>query len=194
MQNPSTAVLILAAGASVRLGRPKQSLVFDGQTLLQKIVTTASALQSGPVLLVLRKGDLLDVKERVVIVENPEAQLGMATSIKCGLRLLEEQYPDIETLIITVCDQPFITTGLLQEMIEKHQQTQLPIIACQYGTTIGTPVLFHKTMFEALYGLNGDKGARQLINQQIQQVGLINFPLGNIDVDTEEDYERLIKA
>jgi molybdenum cofactor cytidylyltransferase len=79
-------------------------------------------------------------------------------------------------------------------MIEKYQQTQLPIIACQYGTTIGTPVLFHKTMFEALYGLNGDKGARQLINQQIQQVGLINFPLGNIDVDTEEDYERLIKA
>lgn len=194
MQNSSTAVLILAAGASVRLGRPKQSLVFDGQTLLQKIVTTASALQSGPVLLVLRKGDLLDVKERVVIVENPEAQLGMATSIKCGLRLLEEQYPDIETLIIIVCDQPFITTGLLQEMIEKYQQTQLPIIACQYGTTIGTPVLFHKKMFEALYGLNGDKGARQLINQQIQQVGLINFPLGNIDVDTEEDYERLIKA
>lgn len=194
MQNPSTAVLILAAGASVRLGRPKQTLVFNGLTLLQKIVTTASALQSGPVLLVLRKGEILDVKEKVVIVENPDAQLGMSTSIKCGIRLLEEQYPDIETVIITVCDQPFVTTGLLQEMIKKYEETHLPIIACQYGETIGTPVLFHKTMFQALYGLNGDKGARQLINQKIQQVGLINFPLGNIDVDTEEDYERLIKA
>lgn len=194
MQNQSTAVLILAAGASVRLGRPKQSLVFNGQTLLQKIVSTANALQSGPILLVVKKGDSFKVSEKVVVIENADAQLGMSSSIKCGIRLLEELYPDIETVIITVCDQPFITTGLLQEMIEKHQETHLPIIACHYGETVGTPVLFHKTMFEALYGLNGDKGARQLINQQIQQVGLINFPLGNIDVDTEEDYERLIKA
>ncbi len=194
MQNSSTAVLILAAGASVRLGRPKQTLLFHGQTLLEKIASTAVALQSGPVLLVVKKGDDFNVSEKVRIIENPDAELGMATSIKCGIRFLEEQYPDIKTVIITVCDQPFITTGLLQEMINKHQETYLPIIACQYGETIGTPVLFHKTMFEALYGLNGDKGARQLINQHIQQVGLINFPLGNIDVDTEEDYERLIKA
>lgn len=194
MQNPSTAVLILAAGASVRLGRPKQSLVINGQTLLQKIVSTTATLQSGPILLVVKKGDSFKVSEKVMVIENPDAQLGMSSSIKCGIRLLEEQYPDIETVIITVCDQPFITTGLLQEMIEKHQETHLPIIACQYGETVGTPVLFHKVMFEALYGLNGDKGARQLINQQIQQVGLINFPLGNIDIDTEEDYERLIKA
>ncbi len=194
MQNPSTAVLILAAGASVRLGRPKQSLVINGQTLLQKIVSTTATLQSGPILLVVKKGDSFKVSEKVMVIENPDAQLGMSSSIKCGIRLLEEQYPDIETVIITVCDQPFITTGLLQEMIEKHQETHLPIIACQYGETVGIPVLFHKVMFEALYGLNGDKGARQLINQQIQQVGLINFPLGNIDIDTEEDYERLIKA
>lgn len=55
MQNPSTAVLILAAGASVRLGRPKQSLLYQGQTLVQKIVSTAVAVQSGPVLLVLKE-------------------------------------------------------------------------------------------------------------------------------------------
>lgn len=194
MQTPLTAVLILAAGASVRLGRPKQSLLYQGQTLVQKIVSTGLALQSGPVLLVLKEGDRIDVQEDVIKIYNPDAGLGMATSIHCGIRYLEIQHPDIETVIITVCDQPFITTGLLQEMITQHRNTQLPIVTCTYGDIIGTPVLFHKTMFKALYSLNGDKGAKQLINQHIQQVGLINFPLGNIDVDTEEDYERLIKS
>jgi molybdenum cofactor cytidylyltransferase len=169
-------------------------LLYQGQTLVQKIVSTAVTLQSGPVLLVLKEEDEIEVQEDVIRVYNPDAGLGMATSIHCGIRYLETLYPDIETVIISVCDQPFITTGLFQEMISHHLDTQLPIIACKYGDIIGTPVLFHKTMFKALYGLNGDKGAKQLINQQIQQVGLINFPLGNIDVDTEEDYERLIKS
>ncbi len=194
MQTPSTAVLILAAGASVRLGRPKQTLRYRGQTLVQKIVSTAVALQSGPVLLVLKEGDQIDVEEDIIKIQNPDAGLGMATSIHCGVKYLETQYPDIETVIITVCDQPFITTSLLQEMIVHFNDTQLPIVACKYGDIIGTPVLFHKTMFQHLYSLRGDKGAKQLINQHVQQVGLINFPLGNIDVDTEEDYERLIKS
>ena len=194
MQTPSTAVLILAAGASVRLGRPKQTLLYRGQTLVQKIVSTAVALQSGPVLLVLKEGDQIDVEEDIIKIQNPDAGLGMATSIHCGVKYLETQYPDIETVIITVCDQPFITTSLLQEMIVHFNDTQLPIVACKYGDIIGTPVLFHKTMFQHLYSLRGDKGAKQLINQHVQQVGLINFPLGNIDVDTEEDYERLIKS
>ena len=193
MQNPSTAVLILAAGASVRLGRPKQNLLYQGQTLVQKIVSSAVALQSGLVLLVLKEGDRIDVREDVIKIYNPDAALGMASSIHCGIRYLETQYPDIETVIITVCDQPFITSSLLQEMITHYRETKLSIVACKYDDIVGTPVLFHKTMFKALYGLNGDKGAKQLINQHIQQVGLINFPLGNIDVDTEEDYERLIK-
>jgi len=193
MQNPSTAVLILAAGSSTRLGRPKQTLLFKGQTLVQKIVTTAAELQSGSVLLVLKEGGKMDVQEDIIILHNPNADLGMATSIHCGINYLEVNEPNIETVIITVCDQPFITTELLQEMIIKYQETHLPIIACQYDTIIGTPVLFHKSMFKALLTLNGDKGAKQLINQHAQQVGLINFPLGNIDVDTEEDYERLIK-
>jgi molybdenum cofactor cytidylyltransferase len=193
MQNPSTAVLILAAGASVRLGRPKQSLLYQGQTLVQKIVSTALALQSGPVLLVLKEGDSMDVQEDVIKIYNPDAALGMATSIHSGIKYLETQHADIETVIITVCDQPFITSSLLQEMITHYRETKLRIVACKYDDIVGTPVLFHKTMFKALYGLNGDKGAKQLINQHIQQVGLINFPLGNIDVDTEEDYERLIK-
>lgn len=194
MRNPSTAVLILAAGSSTRLGRPKQTLLYQGQTLVQKIVSTAIALQSGPVLLVLKEGDKVNVQENVVMLQNPDAGLGMATSIHCGIKYLEEHELNIETVIITVCDQPFITTALLQEMIKKYQETHLPIIACQYDAIIGTPVLFHKTMFKALLSLNGDKGAKQLINQHAQQVGLINFPLGNIDVDTEEDYERLIKS
>lgn len=193
MPSTETAVLILAAGASSRLGRPKQRLLFQEQTLLDRIIKTADALQSGPVLVVVRANENWVLPSNVMQVRNENAQEGMASSIHAGLKKLEEHFPAIETVIITVCDQPFITVALLQDLISQYQQTLLPIIACTYGDSIGTPVLFHKTMFPDLLSLHGDKGARQLIKQHVQRVGLVNFPLGNIDVDTEEDYERLIK-
>lgn len=190
---PETAVMILAAGASRRLGRPKQQLIFENQTLLNRIIHTAISLQSGPVLVVHGDDTFLPRDIAIEPVLNRQWQEGMATSIHAGINALEAKYPMLETVIITVCDQPFITIELLREMIALQQQTSLPIIASVYGETIGTPVLFHKSVFKELLTLSGDKGARQLLKKDSDRVGLVNFPLGKIDIDTEEDYEGLIK-
>lgn len=190
---PETAVMILAAGASRRLGRPKQQLIFENQTLLNRIIHTAISLQSGPVLVVQGDDTILPQDIAIEPVLNRQWQEGMATSIHAGINALDAKYPMLETVIITVCDQPFITIELLREMIALQQQTSLPIIASVYGETIGTPVMFHKSVFKELLTLSGDKGARQLLKKDSDRVGLVNFPLGKIDIDTEEDYEGLIK-
>ena len=193
MQTEETAVLILAAGASKRLGKPKQQLLFHSQTLLHRIITTAIHLKAGPVLVVLNKEDKLKETENIVTVANHHWQEGMATSIHAGIKQLQTEFPLVEKVIITVCDQPYVSVDLFKEMIAAYQKTNQPAIACTYAGTIGTPVLFHRSLFPELLELEGDKGARQLLNKDLHRVGLVNFPLGDIDIDTEEDYERLIK-
>ncbi len=193
MKPTETALMILAAGASRRLGRPKQQLLFHNQTLLDRIIGTAMALNAGPVIVVLgEEADRL-LPENIITVYNTEWTEGMASSIRCGIKTLQNDLPFIETVIIMVCDQPYVSTDLLQEMIDHYKESKKPVIACAYADAMGTPVLFHKEIFPELMELRGDKGARVLINKESHRVGLVNFPQGNIDIDTKEDYERLIK-
>ncbi|TDO25817.1 nucleotidyltransferase family protein [Sediminibacterium goheungense] len=193
MKPAETALLILAAGASRRLGRPKQQLLFHNQTLLNRIIGTAMALNAGPVVVVVGEDADRQLSENMIVVPNPEWTEGMASSIRIGIKTLQTDFPSVETVIIMVCDQPYVSTDLLQEMIDHYKENKKPVIACTYADTIGTPVLFHKEIFPELMELRGDKGARVLINKESHRVGLVNFPQGNIDIDTEEDYERLIK-
>lgn len=193
MPSSPTAVLILAAGASRRLGKPKQQLLFHDQTLLYRIISTATDLKSGPVLVVLNSETMLPESDTFKAVVNHQWQEGMSTSIRCGIEILQKTFPSIETVIVTVCDQPYVSVELFQQMIDAYQHTKKPMIACTYADTIGTPVLFHQSIFGELKELSGDKGARHLLNKDQHRVGLVNFPLGAIDIDTEEDYERLIK-
>lgn len=193
MKPAETALLILAAGASRRLGRPKQQLLFHNQTLLNRIIGTAMALNAGPVVVVVGEDADRQLSQNIIVVPNPEWTEGMASSIRIGIKTLQTDFPSVETVIIMVCDQPYVSTDLLQEMIDHYKENKKPVIACTYADTIGTPVLFHKEIFPELMELRGDKGARVLINKESHRVGLVNFPQGNIDIDTEEDYERLIK-
>lgn len=193
MKNNKIAIIVLAAGASTRLGRPKQNLLFQDQTLLERICHTALALENGPVIVVMGANTALKAPIETSVVVNEEWQEGMASSIRCGMQYLLANEPNTEVVILTVCDQPFIRVELFKDMISVHEQTKLPIVACAYDDSIGTPVLFHHSLFAELLALKGDKGAKQLVNKDKQRVGLVNFPLGNIDVDTEEDYVRLIQ-
>lgn len=193
MKPAETAVLILAAGASRRLGRPKQQLVFHEHTLLDRMMLTATSLKAGPVVVVLSNDADTAIPDGVIPVMNHQWEEGMASSIRCGIERLQRDFPSIETVIIAVCDQPYVSVDLLEALIQMHEQTKHPMIACAYADTIGTPVLFHQSLFHELLQLKGDKGARQLLNKNQHRVGLVNFPLGNIDIDTEEDYVRLIK-
>jgi molybdenum cofactor cytidylyltransferase len=129
----------------------------------------------------------------VQIVFNPEWQQGIASSIRCGLQTLLNRTPSPDQVIFMVCDQPFVTTGLLLELINERQNTHQPIVASAYGDTLGIPALFDKTMFAQLLDLQGDTGARKIISQHTAQTARVAFPEGAFDIDTNAAYEALVQ-
>jgi molybdenum cofactor cytidylyltransferase len=192
--NDKTGIVVLAAGGSSRLGSPKQLLSYNGKTLLRHAVDEATDSDADFVVVVLGANAESCLNEigagRASVVENKEWQEGMAGSLKAGLRALLEQQPSIEGVIFMVCDQPFVSSHVLNNLISTHKETGKPVVASNYGEAIGVPAFFHHSFFEELMQLKGDEGARKIIQQHKDESATISFPQGGIDIDRREDYER----
>ena len=193
----SCGIIILAGGASSRLGQPKQLLRYHGKTLLDHSVNEAANAKADAVVVVLGKNadlfkDEID-KENVRVVVNRDWAEGMASSVRLGLDTLLNSKPYIDAVIFMVCDQPHISSLVLDELITTQQKTTKQIVTCNYGESIGPPALFHKKYFRELMELKGDIGARIIIQQNMSDVATVLFPEGKIDIDTKEDYEALKK-
>jgi molybdenum cofactor cytidylyltransferase len=193
----SYGVILLAAGGSFRLGEPKQLLPYQGKTLLEHALQAAAALRAASVLVLGANADrLLKMVSNKAIetVVNDNWEEGMASSIRVGLRRMLDLHPDIKGIICMVCDQPFVTEKLLEELLERYYQTGKPIIASGYSNTIGTPAFFDNTVFSRLLELKGDEGAKRIMKENPEWVDIVDFPAGNIDIDTQSDYEALATA
>jgi len=191
----SCGIVILAAGASTRLGKPKQLLQYHGKTLLDHSVNEAINAKADAVVVILGKNaDLLQNKidnQKVNVVINKDWEEGMAASVRLGLATLLKIKPYIDAVIFMVCDQPHISSLVLNELITTQQKTTKQIVTCNYGGSIGPPALFHKKYFRELAKVKGDIGARNIIQQNMNDVATILFPEGKIDIDTQEDYDAL---
>ncbi|BAY62226.1 hypothetical protein NIES22_22950 [Calothrix brevissima NIES-22] len=188
-------LIILAAGASTRMGKPKQLLPYQGRSLLQHTVESAIASLCQPVIVVLG-ANTQQIRSQlnqdlVQIVENPQWNLGMSTSIRSGISALNHDSQNIEAAVITVCDQPYISTEIINNLISAYSATKKPIIASQYANTLGVPALFSRQFFPELLTLNQDTGAKYLIKKYRDLVLAVNFPLGAVDIDTPNDYQNL---
>lgn len=176
------------------MGRPKQNLVYRGKTLLQRAVETALSSVCRPVTVVLgANADKIHASienKDVIIVHNEDWQEGMASSIRCGLSALKKSAPDISSVILMLCDQPFVDADLLNAMVEK-QLVPVQIIACAYNDSIGVPVLLNANYFDELLLLKGQEGAKKILLKHKEMVSLVPFVLGSFDIDTEEDYEKI---
>jgi molybdenum cofactor cytidylyltransferase len=190
-------IVILAAGASSRLGQPKQLLEFQGTTLIRHITQIAVSAVNKPVVVMLGAHCSLIhsqlIRLPVHVVFNPDWSQGMTSSLRKGLMALLYFSPDTEGVIFAVCDQPYITPDLFLEMIAAGSKSQKPIVACLYNNVLGTPVLFKKEYFDELLALKDTEGARQLLQTHPESVEAVPFPLGNFDVDTMQDYAALQK-
>jgi len=190
-----TDIIILAAGASTRLGRPKQLLPWQGVTLLQHAVKTALTVTTQPVVVTGANGEHLAAAldpGQVKLVFNPNWQQGIASSIRCGLQALLNRTPEPDQVIFMVCDQPFVTAGLLLDLINEQQKSRKPIVASAYADTLGIPALFDKSLFPQLLDLQGDTGARRIIQRNSADVASVAFEQGVYDIDTVVDYEDLV--
>ena len=192
--HPQTAILLLAAGASSRLGQPKQLLPFGSQTLLGKMAEVALSARLGPVVAVLgafyeKTAAALNGLD-VEVVKNENWADGMGGSIARGVRHLEHRYPETEALIIMLCDQPFVTPELLSQLVETQEKREAMIVASSYGGTIGPPVLFTSLLFGELASLKGKHGAKTIIRQIRDSLSTIPFDKGEMDLDSERDVEE----
>lgn len=192
--NAPTALLLLAAGASTRMGQPKQLLPYHGRTLLRRAAETAVASGCAPIMLVTGAlhEELLPEIDGLPIraVHNAEWTTGMASSIRAGIAALAETKP--AAVLIMLTDQPLVTPELLQQLVAQQQQTQAPIIAAAYGDTLGVPAIFHQSVLPELLKLQGQQGAGRLIASLGAAVGQVPFPAGLLDVDTPAQYEALL--
>ncbi len=186
-------IIILAAGASQRMGLPKQTLeVQKGKSLLAKTVETALATALRPVIVVVGANKAEVVPELngqpVTIIDNAFWQEGMATSVKIGLAGLFMTEPKLDGVLMLVCDQPYLTTPLLQQMVATFEESGKKAVACRYKKQWGVPVLIGRDLLAELTQITGDHGAKPLLKKHLDDVAFVDFEQGIIDLDTPEDY------
>lgn len=188
-------LVLLAAGESRRLGTPKQLLKFNEKTLLRHSAEMALASVCSPVCIVLgARSDEIRVEIEdlpIEIVTNENWQNGMSSSLEIGLQKLLEITPNLSAIVIQLCDQPFINSTIINCLAETFQKTNAPIIASEYAETLGVPALFANSMFDELANLSTENGAKKIIRKHLASVVKISVPQAEIDIDTNEDYQKI---
>ncbi len=175
------------------MDQSKQLLLIHGKPLLQKAVEELIAANTGEVIVVL--GANAESHKKIItgypvrIVRNDHWQNGMGSSIKIGLRLIQDQIPKSEAVIISVCDQPHLTRAHIVEIAHAYLKNKKSIVASAYKETLGVPILFDKSHFESLAKIHDQEGAKKILQQNLTDVASVPFPLGAIDLDTKEDYD-----
>lgn len=188
--------VILAAGSSSRMGRPKQTLQFEGNSLLRRAALAALGAGCGPVVVVTgahaelcrRELDGLDVREAF----NASWESGMASSVRAGIEGLISMDAGVAAAVLLLCDQPHVTSHVISSLIAAHHASGRPVIASTYGGSFGVPALFSRTLFTELTQLEGMSGAKEVIKRHASEAHFLPFAEGSVDVDTPDDFSRLI--
>jgi molybdenum cofactor cytidylyltransferase len=197
----SICIIVLAAGASSRMGEPKQLLKFEGETLLRRAARAALETGSHPIVVVLgfrahlMREEIMDLDALTVV--NQEWHEGMSSSIRHGLRqALESTAPaEIEAAILMLCDQPYVTSGIIERLVDAYRESRAPVVASEYEAssekTLGAPALFSRELFQELMALHGAEGAKRIIARHRAEAIAIAMPEAAFDVDTPGDYRVL---
>jgi len=191
----SVAAVVLAAGGSIRFGKPKQLAIFQGEPLVRRIVTAAKDAGCAPVVVVVgaSAAQIAPVLAGlpVSIIEHPNWSNGLGSSIAVGVMHAASITPDLDAAILLTCDQPFVNAVMLRQLIQIHLENKKPIVASAYADTLGVPALFDRSCFGDLLQLTGDSGAKGIILARRNDVTLFDFPAAAVDIDTAADYEKL---
>ena len=189
----AVAAIILAAGASQRMGQPKQLLDWHGQPLIRAVAQAALASQARPVSVVLG-GAGTAVAEALhglplAVVENPHYASGQSSSLRAGIAALGAEVP---AALVLLGDQPFVTPAIIDTLIAAWREQPSPIIAPTFGGQRGHPVLFDRSVFGELLAVAGDQGARSIMAAKPERIRVLAFANQQalIDIDTQAEYER----
>ncbi len=179
---------ILAAGASSRLGQPKQLLQLNGQTLIRRAALAVLSANLSRVAVIAGShaaavaDELRDLPVEIIV--NQEWREGMAAAVRCAVNNAGEA----EALLLTPCDLPLLSIAHLRALIEQFEREDAPIVASRYNETLGAPLIIGRALWPELLELRGDVGARRVIMRH--EASYIVWPDGALDVDTRQDWEN----
>ncbi|BAF59713.1 MAG: nucleotidyltransferase family protein [Pelotomaculum sp.] len=188
--------IILAAGMSKRMGRPKQLLRLGGKTMIRIIAENVVASKVDEVLVVTGcQGDSVAAEVSglpVKVVHNPDFAEGQGVSLALGARNISK---DASAILVLTSDQPLVSSSLINFLVEKFKKSSCLALRPVYNGMPGHPVIFSGFLREELVGLKGDEGARQILKKM---GGGVNYwPVQDeavvFDIDTPEDFETLRK-
>ncbi|MCL4459479.1 MAG: molybdenum cofactor cytidylyltransferase [Chloroflexi bacterium] len=190
--------IILAAGASTRLGQLKQLLPLGGETVLGRVVRAAVESKVNEVIIVLgyraeeirtalEAANLMTAKVKIVV--NSDWTQGQSTSLRAGLTAAS----GAQVAIFLLSDQPLISAELIDLLLERYRQSGKAIVVPIYKGKRGNPVLFDCSLFGELGQLTGDEGGRRVISRHSAEVEWVEAPSKAvlIDIDTWSDYEAM---
>ena len=190
--------IVLAGGASSRMGRPKALLPtgVSGETFVSRLVATFRTAGVDDVVVVTRPGVDLDAALSRLplpprVVENSHADRGQLSSLLAGLAVVDR--PGIRAIMVTIVDQPLVSVATLAALLEAYRRQPAPIVRPSRGDTHGHPVIFDRSVFDELRQADMSRGAKMvvrahataIVNVQVEDDGAF------VDVDSPEDYERV---
>jgi molybdenum cofactor cytidylyltransferase len=190
MSEPSCAAVILAAGASSRLGQAKQLLAIAGEPLLRRVVRIADEVGCQPIIVVIgfeadrMRSALADF--RVIVAVNEDWRAGMGSSMRCGVETALQISPP-EAILLMVCDQIRLSADVLRQLLRLRGLANYPITAARYSGRLGVPAVFSSIFFPDLLAVSGDRGARGILERNAARVGAVDE--GESDLDTPDDLE-----
>lgn len=199
MSEGAVGAVVLAAGASSRMGEPKQLLRLGGETLLRRALRAAFEGGCRPVVVVLG-ARAEELRAEAVwggahVVFNEAWAEGMGSSIRCGLGALLDATGEalLEAAVLMLCDQPFVDGEVIGRLVETYRAGGARLVASRYGVegARGVPALFDCTLFPELLELDGAEGAKGVIKRHACEAAYVAAPAAAFDVDTPDDYRAL---
>lgn len=189
------AAIILAAGPSTRLGRPKQLLPLGGGTLLSHAIDCAAGGGCDPVLVVVgaHAEEVAPEAERrsAKIVRCSAWRQGLSASIRAGVEGLGVHAPEARAAMLLLCDQPRLTPWIVGRLVREYDAQAGRIVACEYGGAPGVPAIFDRSRFEELCHLHGSGGAKSLLLSHAASLVRVAWAEGAVDIDRPEDLPEL---
>ena len=189
-------MLVLAAGGGSRFGGLKQCIVVGGVPLVRRAALAGLGVSERVVVVTGAHADAVTDALRglpLETVHNAAWANGMGGSIASGIRHVAKN-PAVRAALICLSDQPLVGVAQLQRLIDAHRDTPERIIASDHGPALGPPCIFPRRFHPELAALAGTEGARELLAHHAANVHSLPMPEASVDIDTQEDFQRLLMA
>ncbi len=194
--------VVLAAGDGSRFGGAKQVAVLGGRTMVEHAIALAAQTRrpSSPIVVV-TGAHQAEVERTVVphlgnydglsMCHNPDWSLGMSTSLRTGIDHLERTASDVEAALFMLSDQPLVSPNLLYGLQQQWHQGWTMSAPVYEGKLLGAPALFGRVWWPSIRSLQGDQGARGILETHRSEVGGVETDPGRLaDIDTRQDLRR----